>query len=327
MDSLKVSLFYDSAQRDHEFTLLGLEDAYRRAESTVACVRADAAGAAPRGPWRSNAGEDLVAFDAISLDIEFANHPILRDSLFLLDSAVNLAAHPWRGGEWDRLACLERVAAIDVRAWAFFRLAFNREIPLLPAPLAVFRGLSMTQARRMALIHNDLALAHSVGPQIRRALRRLEPDFEIVEVTNAYRRPVRQSDWLKANLLNAAVHVHVGAPPDSVSVGRLIDSMNMRVPCVVFDDAHVRIDSDVPIRWRRPVYVNDVNSVWVSTVKAFEDVARVVLRDRSWAQSLTRNALREVAIFHEQVQKSLLPTKFVDAYLAPAVPPPVVVAP
>lgn len=315
MESLKVGFFYDSARRDHECTLLGLEDAYRRAESTVATFRGDVQNDAPPPRALSSLDEDLIPFDAISLDLELAAHPVLRQGLFLLDSATDLPAFPWRGGELDGVADLDRVAAVDVRAWAFYRMAFNREIPLLPAPLPMFRALMPANSSRAVLIHNDAALAHSAGPEIRRAIRRAAPDLEIVELANGYRRPASQSAWLKANLHDAAVHIHVGAPPDAASVGRLIDTMNMRVPCVVFDEARMRFDADAPLKWRRPVYVNDVNIVWVASIKAFEEIAQVVVNDRSWGQSLIRNALREVAIFHEQVQNSLLPKKFVDAYL------------
>jgi len=314
MDSLKVGFFYDSARRDHECTLLGLEDAYRRAEATVSTFRADAQSASPPPRPNTPLDEDLIPFDAIALDLELADHPILSNGLFLLDSTTNLMAFPWREGQLDRVACLDRVAAVDIRAWAYFRAAFNREIPLLPAPLPVFRGLSPAQSSRAVIIHNDATLAHAAGPEIRRIIRRRAPDLEICQVSNSYRSPVRQSEWLAANLHNAAVHVHVGAPPDAISVGRLIDTMNMRVPCVVFDEARTRFDTDAPLKWRRPVYVNDVNSVWVSSMKAFEEIAQVVVGDRSWALSLTRNALREVAFFHEEVQNSLLPRKFADNY-------------
>jgi len=316
MDSLKVGFFYDSARRDHECTLLGLEDAYRRAEATVSTFRADAQSASPPPRPNTRLDEDLVPFDAIALDLELAEHPILSDALFLLDSATNLTTFPWREGQLDRVACLDRIAAVDIRAWAYFRAAFNREIPLLPAPLPVFRALTPAQSFRAVIIYNDAALAHAAGPEIRRTLRRRAPDLDIFEISNCYRTPIRQSEWLAANLLNAAVHVHLGAPPDAISVGRLIDTMNMRVPCVVFEEARTRFDANAPHKWRRPVYVNDVNSVWVSSMKAFEEIAQVVVGDRSWAQSLTRNALREVAFFHEEVQNSLLPRKFVDNYLA-----------
>ncbi len=314
MDSLYIGFFHDSTRRGHQCTLRGLEDAYRRSKSTVGFFSADARDDAPPPSTILRLKDDLSPFDAISLDLEFAGHPVLCNALFLLDSATDMTALPWRGGELDRIACLERVGAVDLRPWAFFRTAFNRDIPLLPAPLPQQRGMGSAPARRAILIYNDTALAKSAGPEIRRALDSGEPEFELVEIANTLQRPISQAEWLGSNLQNAAAHFHIGAPPDSVSVGRLIDSMNMRVPCVVFDEARSSYDADLPLKWRRPNYIHDVNVVWISEIRAFGETARAVMNDRTWAQSLTRNGLREVAIFHEQIQNSLLPTNFVENY-------------
>ncbi|MGO9740835.1 MAG: hypothetical protein ACLPN5_04850 [Roseiarcus sp.] len=315
MDSLYIGFFHDSTRRGHQCTLRGLEDAYRRSKSTVGFFSADARDDAPPPSTILRLKDDLSPFDAISLDLEFAGHPVLCNALFLLDSATDMTALPWRGGELDRIACLERVGAVDLRPWAFFRTAFNRDIPLLPAPLTPHRAASLSTARRVILICNDAAVAKSAGPEIRQAISAAAPEFEVIEVANTLRRPIAQSEWLEANPSHAAAHVHIGAPPDAISVGRLVDSMNMRVPCVVFDHTGSRYDADVSLQWRRPNYIHDVNIVWVSDITTFAETARAVLKDRTWAQSLTRNGLREVAIFHEQIQNSLLPTNFVENYL------------
>ena len=125
---------------------------------------------------------------------------------------------------------------------------------------------------------------------------------------------MRQSQWLDADLQSASAHLHVGLPCDTVSFGRLIDSMNMRVPCVVFEGGRNPNDFDASIVWRRPVFQCDVHVVGVASIKALGEAVRLVVRDRTWAQHLTRNALREVAIFQEQIQNSLLPAKFVEVY-------------
>jgi hypothetical protein len=159
-----------------------------------------------------------------------------------------------------------------------------------------------------------LALARRSLNEIREAIRRVEPDFAVAEVLNPYQSPMRQSHWIESNLPSASAHLHIGFPPDAASFGRLVDTMNMRVPCIVFEGAQNPRDADTPTLWRRPAYEHDVNVVRVDSIKAFAEALRVVIKDRTWAQHLTRNALREVAIFQEQIQNSLLPTKFVEVY-------------
>ena len=294
--------------------MLGLEDAYRRARSTSSSFRADARLGGNEPDEAPDATDGFTTFDAISLEPEFSSHPILRESLFLFDSAVDFADYPWRGGEFDEIGRLPRVAALDVRAWSAFSVIFNRDIPLLPAPLAPFRGAVTARTRPIIVIVNDLALAGHALAEIHAALRSAEPDTEVVEVHNPYLSPMRQSEWLGANLQSASVHLHVGLPPDAVSFGRLLDTMNMRVPCVVFEGERNSHDWDGSLVWRRPAYRHDVNVVGVASIKSLGEAVSLVVRDRTWAQHLTRNALREVAIFQEQIQNSLLPAKFVEVY-------------
>jgi len=314
MDSLRIGFFHDSTKRDHACTLLGLEDAYRRARSTSSSFRADARDGGTAPDAAPDAAEDFTTFDAISLEPEFSRHPILRESLFLFDSAVDFSEYPWRSGEFDEVGRLPRVAALDVRAWSAFSVIFNRDIPLLPAPMAPFRGAVTGRTRPIVVIVNDLALSRRALAEIRAAIRLAEPDTAVVEVLNPYLSPMRQSQWLDADLQSASAHLHVGLPCDTVSFGRLIDSMNMRVPCVVFEGGRNPNDFDASIVWRRPVFQCDVHVVGVASIKALGEAVRLVVRDRTWAQHLTRNALREVMNFQEQIQNSLLPAKFVETY-------------
>ena len=318
MDNLNLGFFFDSARRDHAWTLLALEDAYRRAKTTEACFRADAEDETSASRRAAGLYESPVAFDALALDLEFADHPALADALFLIDYAPDVDKPPLSAEALDRIACLPRVAALDVSALAFFRVLFNRDIPLLPAPLAPVLPLAGAPARRVALVIHDLALARAVGADLRRALARIDPHLEIVELARASRAPTPQSAWLAAELHNTLAHVHIGAPADSAAFGRLIDTMNFRAPCVVFEPARLKRDGDVELKWRRPDYQADVNLVWTSSLKAFSEAAAGVLRDRAFAEALVRNGLSEVALFHEQVQNSLLPLKFAETYGNPS---------
>jgi hypothetical protein len=315
MDSLKIGFFHDSARRDHLFTLSALEDAYRRSRSTSFCFRADAT-ADSKAPQGAREFEDeLTLFDAIALEPEFCRHTILRDALFLFDSAVDLASPAWRDGELDDIGDLPRVAALDIRSWALFSETFDREIPLLPAPLGSHRAIPPPPGSRIFLLVNDEALARRVLPEFLTGLMRVDAGVTVAEFRNPYRSPARQSDWLEAPLAGAAAHVHIGQPPDSVSCGRLIDSMNMRTPCVVFDGDTEPLDADVPLLWRRPNYEHEGNLLRPGSVEALIAATRTVVRDAPYAQRLVRNALREVAVFHEQVQNSLLPSLFTETYL------------
>jgi hypothetical protein len=318
MDSLRIGFFYDSRKRDHECTLLGLEDAYRRARSTSSQFRADAGSDGPRVGFGADLADEFTTFDAISLEPEFSRHPVLRESLFLLDSAVDFETYPWRNGEFDEVGFLPRVAALDMRPWSVLSVLFDRAVPILPAPMAPFRGPSGAQSRRVFVIINDFVLAERARVEVDAALRRAEPDIQAMEIVNPYQNPMRQSAWLSANLQTASAHLHIGFPADAASFGRLLDTMNMRVPCVVFEGKQGPHDADAPILWRRPAYEHDVNVVRVHSIKALAEAMRIVLKDPTWAQHLTRNALREVAIFQEQIQNSLLPTKYADSFLTAA---------
>jgi hypothetical protein len=192
---------------------------------------------------------------------------------------------------------------------------FAREIPLLPAPLAAHRGAVSRAGHRVALIINDVSLHRRIGPEYTTALRRVDPDIAVTEVHNSYLEPMRQSEWLAPALADAGIHVHIGPPAESLSFGRLIDSMNMRAPCVVFDDGAGPIDANAKFVWRRPAYRPGVNLLQAQSLAELAEATLSVARDPAFAQLLVRNALREVAVFHEEVQSSLLPSQFVENYL------------
>ncbi|KAA2211408.1 hypothetical protein [Teichococcus oryzae] len=306
MRDLKVGIFFDGQKADHSYTVLGLKNAFERSATISECFALTPQDEAAHAALQQALAEPLASFDGVVLETDFAALPGCGGMVFLLDDAVRLNQRDWRESELDQVGTLSRVLAADIRAWLFFRDIFRREIPLIPAPLPSYAGYAPHKEQRVALIVNDLSLGEYCHSGIVGAIRSVRPEIDIIEIVNGYRAPAQQSAWLNPRLVNAAAHIHIGHPPDTVSAGRLIDSMNMRAPCIVFDDTFSRRDLGVTVPWRLPNYINDVNIVRTSSLAAFSTAVRVVLQDPAWSRNLIRNAGREVEDFQAQFQNTFL---------------------
>ena len=305
MDSFALNILCDPELRDHEYTLRGLEENSLAAGLFTECRTINPRTFALEGDAAEAPADPFSLTRAISLDLEFADHAELRGALFLLDDATDLMGFSGSPGRLDLFADLPRIAALDVRAWAFYRSILRRDIELLPAPLPGSPGGRPRDSGAVVVLVNDPALAAEIGDEISRIVSWLRPEVEIVDLVNSYRDPAPQRAWRDARLPGAGAHVHIGRPPDTISAGRLIDSMNMGAPCIVFDEAPLARDADVPLRWERPAYANDVNIVQASTIRELSQALSAVLREPTWAQTLRRNAFREVSRFREQLKNAL----------------------
>ena len=306
MRDLKVGIFFDGERADHGYTLLSLRNAFARSTLISASFAVSPQDVAGHVALRQAVAAPLASFDGVVLDPDFAKVPGFNAMVFLMDNAAALNRRVWELDELDAVGALSRVVACDLRAWSFFRGVFRRDIPLIPAPLPSFVGYSSRKEQRVAVITNDLVLAEHCRSGILSAVRTVNPDIEIIEIANAYRAPAPQSVWLNPKLVNAQAHIHIGHPPDTISAGRLIDSMNMRAPCIVFDDTYSQRDLGISVLWRLPEYISDVNIVRVSSLAAFSSAVRVVLQDPAWSRNLIRNAGREVEEFNAQFHQRFL---------------------
>lgn len=306
MRGLRIGLFSDEERRDHGYSLRGFRDAFERSDLVIGCYGVTPSDTVSHERFREALETPFSSFGGIALDTEFGALPGFAQVLFALDGASALNRRDWTEAEMDEAASLARVVAIDVRPWSFYRSVFNREVPLLPAPLPSYRGFAPSRRPAVVIVVNDLALAEQSLEEVRRAVQGAGGGIELHEITNGYAAPAPQSAWLDPRLPFAGAHIHIGQPPDTVSAGRLIDSMSMRAPCIVFDDTRSARDTGVSVPWRTPAYVNDVNMVRTSSISALGAAIRLVLEDRAWSGSLVRNALREVETFQSQFQASFL---------------------
>ncbi|MFC0389672.1 hypothetical protein [Muricoccus vinaceus] len=306
MRGLRIGLFSDDERRDHSYSLRGFRDAFERSDHVIGCYDVTPADTVSHERLREALETPFSSFGGIALDTEFGGLPEFAQALFALDCASALNRRDWTETEMDKAASLPRVVALDVRPWSFYRSVFDREVPLLSAPLPSYRGFAPSRRPAVVIINNDLALAGQSLDEVRRAIRSVGGGIEIHEITNGYAAPAPQAAWLDPRLPFAGAHIHIGQPPDTVSAGRLIDSMNMRAPCIVFDDTRAPRDAGVSVPWRTPAGVNDVNMVRTSSISALGTAIRLVLEDRAWSGSLVRNALREVETFQAQFQASFL---------------------
>jgi hypothetical protein len=305
MRDLKIGLFFDDRRADHGYTVLGLRNSFERFALITECFALTPQDQASHSLFRNAVAAPLASLEGIVLDPDLATLPGCGGMAFVMDNALALSTREWKEAELDEVGALRRVLATDIRAWSFFRSIFRREIPLLPAPLPSYITYP-TREKRVAIIVNDLMLAEHCRGGIVATVRSINPKIEIIEITNGYRNPAPQSVWLNPKLINAAAHIHIGHPPDTVSAGRLIDSMSMRSPCVVFDDTFSQHNLGISVNWRLPNYINDVNIIRVSSLAAFGTAIRVVLQDPAWSRNLIRNAGREVEEFQAEFQKTFL---------------------
>ncbi|MBE9605540.1 hypothetical protein IAI18_11730 [Acetobacteraceae bacterium H6797] len=303
MKDMKVGLFFDGQKSDHSYTVFALRSALLKTNLVSECLEVTPYQEAGHIAFREALSASFMAFDGICLDLEFGRVPGCTSMLFALDGSLGLNAREWTEAELDHAAQIGRIVAFDLRPWSFFRGVLNREVALLPAPLPHFASIPITNRSRVVVIVNSKTLADHYLDGITQSIRAIRPNIEISVIQNLHTAPAPQSAWMDGNLLRADAHLHIGHPPEAISAGRLIDSMNMRAPCIVFDDALAQADSGIALPWRTPQYLNDINIVRSSSMASLGPVIKAVLLDKAWSQNLVRNATREVDAYQTQFQK------------------------
>ena len=303
MKDMKVGLFFDGQKSDHSYTVFALRSALIKTSLISDCLEVTPYQEAAHIAFREQLTAPFASFDGICLDLEFGRVPGCSTMLFALDGSLNLNTRTWTEANLDQAALTSRVVAFDFRPWSFFRSILSREVVLLPAPVPHFSNTQTNNRARAVIIVNNKALADHYLDSITQSIRAIRPDIEISVIQNLHNTPAPQSAWMSASLLRADAHLHIGHPPEAISAGRIVDSMNMRSPCIVFDDALSQVDSGIPLPWRTPQYQNDINIVRSSSMATLAPAIKAVLLDKAWSQNLVRNATREVEAYQLQFQK------------------------
>ncbi len=300
MQDLIFGLFHDNAARGHSYTLAGIRDTLERSVNPSLCFELTPSNHETQDAFTRAISRPYVSFQGVVLDFSLHDCPALRPLQFIADDAYVSTDADFDGDDLDNISGLPKLAAFDYRPWAFFKTTLDRDVPLLPAPMPVHRGSSAPEGARIVLIVNDAHLARHCAASIENLIRLEAPDAEIMRITNTPDAPVAQEVWLDARLLNARAHVHIGFPHVALSAGRVIDSMNTRSPCFVFEGAATDADLGVHLSWERPRLVNEVHFMHTSSMSAVPAAIKSILHDRAWSASLVRNASRAVEEFRLQ---------------------------